>query len=58
MKGNLLIYLQSLRALHELGESLPCNVRVLIEGNEESNPYALDWVAEQPCATNSTPMPW
>ncbi len=46
MKGNLLIYLQSLRALHELGESLPCNVRVLIEGNEESNPYALEWVAE------------
>ncbi len=46
MKGNLLIYLQSLRALHELTDSLPCNVRVLIEGNEESNPYALEWLAE------------
>jgi acetylornithine deacetylase/succinyl-diaminopimelate desuccinylase-like protein len=46
MKGNLLIYLQSLRALHEVTGTLPCNVRVLIEGNEESNPYALEWVAE------------
>lgn len=46
MKGNLLIYLQSLRALHELTGGLPCNVRVLIEGNEESNPYALEWLAE------------
>jgi acetylornithine deacetylase/succinyl-diaminopimelate desuccinylase-like protein len=46
MKGNLLIYLQSLRAMHEETGSVPCNVRVLIEGNEESNPYALDWVAE------------
>jgi acetylornithine deacetylase/succinyl-diaminopimelate desuccinylase-like protein len=46
MKGNLLIYLQSLRALHEVTGAIPCNVRVLIEGNEESNPYALEWVAE------------
>jgi acetylornithine deacetylase/succinyl-diaminopimelate desuccinylase-like protein len=46
MKGNLLIYLQSLRALHEVSGAIPCNVRVLIEGNEESNPYALEWVAE------------
>jgi acetylornithine deacetylase/succinyl-diaminopimelate desuccinylase-like protein len=46
MKGNLLIYLQSLRALHQTDGGLPCNVRVLIEGNEESNPRALDWVAE------------
>jgi acetylornithine deacetylase/succinyl-diaminopimelate desuccinylase-like protein len=46
MKGNLLIYLQSLRALHEVTGSVGCNLRVLLEGNEESNPYALMWVAE------------
>ncbi len=45
MKGNLLIYLQSLRALDQVMGGLPCNVRVLLEGNEESNPYALEWVA-------------
>ena len=49
MKGNLLIYIQSIHALQDVEGRLPCNLRVVIEGNEESNPDALLWIAEH-CA--------
>ncbi|MEX1016697.1 MAG: dipeptidase [Phycisphaeraceae bacterium] len=46
-KGQVLCFLEALRAYHDAGEKLPCHVTVLIEGEEECGSVSLPAFIEQ-----------